>query len=236
MAQGGLKVRVQHALRCVHIWIGWLIGIPLAIWILSGLAMALLPIETVRGEHLVKEAPPLSLAAPPVPPIAGPRAVASLTLEQRPWGARWLVRYTDGGSRLAHPATGRLLPPLTAEQATQIVRARYTGKSPIKAVGKTEASDPPLELRREVESWRVSLADGTRFYVNTATGEILARRTGTWRFYDFMRGLHIMDLQSREDINNKWLVIFGAISALSVIMALVLLPMSVREPRRKRLE
>ena len=36
--------------------------------------------------------------------------------------------------------------------------------------------------------------DGTHFYVDAGSGEIVARRTRWWRFYDFMWGLHIMDL------------------------------------------
>ena len=35
--------------------------------------------------------------------------------------------------------------------------------------------------------------DGTRFYVDAGSGQIVATRTRWWRFYDFMWGLHIMD-------------------------------------------
>lgn len=222
---------VRTPLRRIHIWLGWLVGVPLLIWTASGLFMASQPIETVRGEHLVGEAPALSLATPPVPPQIGPRPVKSLTLEQQPGGAIWLIRYADGGGRRAYPATGILLPPLDAAGAAAIVRSRYTGHSTIAAVDKTSADKPPLDLRRKTESFRVTFRDGTRFYVDAATGEILARRTSLWRVYDFMWGLHIMDLQTREDINNWWLIGFAALSLLSILMALILLPLSVRKRR-----
>jgi len=79
----------------------------------------------------------------------------------------------------------------------------------------------------------VTMSDDTRFYVNAATGEITARRTPLWRFYDFMWGLHIMDPGGRDDFNNPWVQAFSAIGAVSVVLGLVLLPMTIRR-RRKR--
>ncbi|HEV2748705.1 MAG TPA: PepSY domain-containing protein [Allosphingosinicella sp.] len=226
-------MKVRLALRRVHIWLGWVIGIPLLIWTASGLFMAAQPIETVRGEHLVNDVPTLALDAPPVPPLIGPRPVESLRLEQRPGGARWVVRYADGGARLADPATGRLLPALTAAEAAAAVRARYVGQARISAVDRTSAEAPPVELRRPIATWRVSFDDGTRFYVDAATGEILARRTPLWRVYDLLWGLHILDLDTRDDFNNPWLVGLSAVSLVSILMALILLPMTLRRRRRR---
>lgn len=190
------------------------------------------PIETVRGEGLVAEAPPLAAGLAPVPPPIGPRPLASLRLEARPDGARWLLKYADGGTRLADAATGRLLPPLTASDAARIVEARYTGKARIAAVDRTPAEAPPLDLRRKVAAWRVTMSDGTRFYLDAATGEILARRTRWWRFYDLMWGIHIMDLKTREDAHNPLLIGFAAVSLVTILLALILLPMALKRRRR----
>jgi hypothetical protein len=73
--------------------------------------------------------------------------------------------------------------------------------------------------------------DGTRFYVNAASGEIAARRTRWWRFYDFMWGLHIMDLKTREDTHNPLVIGFAIVTLLTTIMAIVLLPMTLRSRR-----
>ena len=35
-----------------HIWLGWLVGIPTLMWMVTGLYMAAKPIEEVRGNHL----------------------------------------------------------------------------------------------------------------------------------------------------------------------------------------
>ena len=53
------------------------------------------------------------------------------------------------------------------------------------------------------------MGDGTHFYVDAGSGEIVAKRTGWWRFYDFMWGLHIMDPGGREDTHNPFVIGFG---------------------------
>ena len=97
---------MRKTLRRWHLWLGWLIGVPFLLWALSGLVMVAKPIDEVRGTALLKDAPPLALTAPPVAPNLAGRAVKSLTLEPRVAGPRWVIRFADGGSRLADPATG----------------------------------------------------------------------------------------------------------------------------------
>jgi peptidase YpeB-like protein len=214
-------VKLRRTLRRYHIWLGWIVGLPLLAW-------------TVRGEDLLRAAPPLALSAAPVPPAIGPRPVASVALEQRLDGARWVVRYADGGARLADAATGRLLPPVTAADAAATIAARYTGSARVAAVDRTSPDHPPLDLRRKVAAWRVTMSDGTRFYLDAATGEVLARRTSWWRFYDFMWGLHIMDLKTREDTSNPLVIGLGIAALLTTLLALVMLPLTIERRKRRR--
>lgn len=216
------------SLRRVHIWLGWIVGLPLLMWTLSGLVMVLRPIEGVRGEDLWREAPALAPIAAVAPRI-GPRPVKTLTLEQRGSGPVWVIRYANGAGRLADPRTGALLPAPTAADAAHIVADHYTGKARIAAIDRTSAEKPPLELRRNVDAWRISMSDGTHFYLDAQTGSLLARRTGFWRFYDFMWGLHIMDPGGREDSHNPWVIGSALVSLVSVVLALVLLPGTLRK-------
>lgn len=225
-------MRIRQKLRRWHIWLGWIVGLPFLAWTVSGLVMVARPIEEVRGEGLIAEPPRLPSGLVPVPPSIGPRPVASLRLEARPDGPRWLVRYADGGSRLADARTGSLLPAPGAAEAARIVEARYTGRARIAAVDRTPADAPPLDFRRKVAAWRVTMSDGTRFYLDAATGEILARRTRWWRFYDLMWGFHIMDLRTREDAHNPLLIGFGLAALVTTLLALVMLPLTLRRRRR----
>jgi len=224
--------RARLLLRRLHIWLGWAVAIPFLLWTVSGLVMVAKPIEEVRGESLIRQAPLLPSGPRFTLPPIGPRPVSTLVLEQRSEGSRWLIRYADGQSRLADAASGRLLPPLTAAEAAATLKARYTGAASIKAVDRISADAPPIELRRNIEAWRVTMSDGTRFYLSAATGEIVARRTAFWRIYDFMWGLHIMDFKGREDTHNPLVIGFALLALATTLMATLLLPMTLRRRRR----
>jgi len=223
---------VRTRLRRWHVWLGWLVGLPMLFWTVSGLVMVAKPIEEVRGEDLVAAAPPVPVDGSMIVPTIHGRAVKSLRLEQRADGPRWQVEFIDGEKRSADPATGRLLPRLGAADATRELLARYKGTAKVVAANRVGADAPPLELRRAMNGWRVEMDDGTHFYVDGGSGEIVARRTSWWRFYDFMWGLHIMDLQGREDTNNPWVVSFAVLTLLTVLLALVLLPLTIRRSGR----
>ncbi|HUE79250.1 MAG TPA: PepSY domain-containing protein [Sphingomicrobium sp.] len=221
-------------MRRWHVWLGWIVGLPILLWVVTGLAMVAKPIEEVRGEHLLAEPAPIRMALPPVPPAVGGVPVDSLELVQRAAGPRWVVTLPDGTSRLADPDSGALLPLLSAADAVREVAARYTGDSKVDSASRTDPGNPPLELRRPIAAWRVAMDDGTHFYVDAGSGKIVATRTGWWRFYDLMWGFHIMDLETREDAHNP-LTIGLAIAALAMsLLALVLLPLSTRWRKRRK--
>lgn len=225
---------LRSTLRRWHIWLGWLIGVPMLLWSVSGVLMVIKPIEEVRGAALLSDLPPVRLAAPAIVPAVDLKPTAKLTLEQRATGPRWVLAFADGASRLADPATGRLLPAMSAAEAARELGGRYTGKARIASVTRVDPANPPIDLRRPLDSWKIAMSDGTFFYVDRWTGEIAARRTAWWRFYDLMWGLHIMDLQTREDAHNPWLIGFGITAAATSVMALILLPMASRRQKKRK--
>ena len=221
-------------LRRWHLWLGWIVGLPILFWVVSGLVMVARPIEEVRGTHLLESPPPLQLRSAPVPPPLGQAAVASVALEQRAAGPRWVVQMHDGATRLADPATGKWLPELSAQEAAREVVSRYKGSAGVAAVNRVDADDPPLDFRRPVAAWQVRMGDGTNVYVEAASGKIAATRTRFWRVYDWMWGLHIMDLKTREDTHNPLVIIFGLIALVTTVLALALLPMTLKRRRPSR--
>ena len=220
-------------MRRWHVWLGWVVGLPILMWIVTGLVMVAKPIEKVRGEGLLAEPPPIRMALPPVPPAVGGVPLKSLKLEQRAAGPRWVIAMARGPTRLADPASGALLPPLSAGDAVREVTARYTGTAKVESATRTDPARPPIEFRRPVAAWRVAMDDGTNFYVDASSGEVVARRTRWWRFYDWMWGLHIMDLKTREDAHNPLTLGFAIAALAMALLALVLLPLSTSWKRRK---
>ncbi|MBB3764318.1 PepSY domain-containing protein [Sphingomicrobium lutaoense] len=226
----------RKRLRKWHLWLGWLVGVPFLIWTVSGLVMVWKPIEEVRGTDLIAPATAFQLESEPVLPAAARGVpIEGARIEHRMGGPRWVVGLSDGSERLADPATGQWLPAYGADEASAEVMARYQGDSRIRSVSRTDPDDPPMDWRRPVAAWQVEMENGDRFYVDEATGAISARRTSWWRVFDFFWGLHIMDLQTREDTSNLWIKSFAIFSIVMTVLALILLPMSTgRKKRRKR--
>ncbi|GLR47491.1 PepSY domain-containing protein [Sphingomonas astaxanthinifaciens] len=225
-------MKLRATLRRWHVWLGWIVGLPLLFWTVSGLVMVWKPIDEVRGTDLLRPLDPVTLTAPAVLPseVAG-LPLAKVSLESRAAGPRWIIELRNGPTRIADPATGQLLPsPSAADAAVEVMR-RYTGTARIASVERTGADAPPLELRRPLATWQVNLSDGTHIFVDAQTGGVIATRTRWWRFYDWMFGLHVMDLKEHEDTHNVFVVGFAAVALLTVLLALVLLPLVVRRRR-----
>jgi hypothetical protein len=127
-----------------------------------------------------------------------------------------------------------MLPPLSAADAVREVAARYTGVAKVQSVTRTDPQRPPIELRRPIAAWQVAMDDGTHFYVDASSGAIVARRTGWWRFYDLMWGIHIMDLKTREDAHNPLTIGFAIVALALSILALAQLPLTIRRRRRPK--
>lgn len=206
-----------------HIWLGWLVGVPLLLWTFTGLWMVARPIEEVRGTGLRAE--PVALVAPDdvaVPKLDG-RAVERVEMVPRLGQPVWIVRYRGGDARAADVATGALLPRIDAATARSIADAALASPGDVAAVRAFAADAAPFDLRRERASWQVAYADGLNVYIDALTGETLAVRSNQWRWFDLMWGLHIMDLQTREDTSHPLLIGFAALAFFGSLMGTILL-------------
>ena len=59
-------------------------------------------------------------------------------------------------------------------------------------------------------------------YQNPYSGEILAIRSHSWRIWDFMWGIHIMDWVERDNINNALLKFFSFLALITSITGIFL--------------
>ena len=44
------RPRIMQRISRWHIWLGWLVGLPVLMWTVTGLVMVAKPIEEVRGK------------------------------------------------------------------------------------------------------------------------------------------------------------------------------------------
>ncbi|MFB0611044.1 PepSY domain-containing protein [Aurantiacibacter poecillastricola] len=204
-----------------HIWLGWLVGLPVLMWTVTGLVMVWHPIEYVRGNHLRAEMPPVETAGLVLPRLAG--EVESITLQSFPDGPGWIVVEADGGRYRYSPEDGRLYNPVSENGARQIAEATFAGDAALETVTYFPADSTPLDLRTPIASWQARFADDTHVYIAAQTGEVLAIRSGWWRVFDFMWGLHIMDLETREDTSHPILVVFAALGVAGSLLGCILM-------------
>lgn len=206
-----------------HIWLGWLVGVPIVMWMATGLFMAAKPIEQVRGEHLrVEQAiEPLIL---PGSALAGEEfPIREMRVVMHNGQAVAILTGMDGSVRRVDMQSGAALPALTANDARLLVAERIKGGDKVKSVRSFEANEVPFDFRRPIPVWQVALDGGTNVYVGRETGQIEAVRTRWWRGFDFMWGLHIMDLSEREDTSHPILILFAALGLLGSLLGSVLM-------------
>jgi Peptidase propeptide and YPEB domain len=224
---------LRRALYRIHIWLAWLIGVPLLFWTISGLWMVAQPIEEVRGEHLRAETLVLNLKKTAKLPLLFGKFgdIESIHLIQQPRGPVWIYNFHDKSVFRASADEGRWLEPVAEAEARQLAEAAYKGPAKIVGMKPFSAQQVPLDLRKARPSWQARFGDGTQVYIDANSGEVLALRTDQWRAFDWMWGLHIMDLQGREDSSHPILIGFAVLAALGTLIGLVLLPLSVRRRR-----
>ena len=201
--------------------------------------MSILPIERVRGEHLVARDSVATLA--PVQQLASPASVLRAAS-----GSVRELRYTtllgqpvaeltmiDGTVRMHDAKNGLPMPRIDAAFAMRVARAAYRGPG-APATSVMLARTATTEFRGKLPVWRVQFEDAetTRVFVSPENGRIVGVRTGTWRLYDFFWGLHIMDWKNHEDFNTPWMMAFAAGGLTLAVAGVVLLYM--RWPRRRR--
>ena len=226
-------MRARRTLNRIHVWLGWLVGIPFLFWTVSGLWMAARPIEEVRGEHLKAKPIALVMKTQPVFPRTDGMAIQSVKLEQQVSGPVWIVTLANGSQKRASARDGGWLDGVGRAEARQVAESSYAGSADLVAMESFTADAAPLDLRKERPSWRARFADGTNVYVDAETGAMLALRSRQWRAYDVMWGLHIMDLETREETSHVLLIAFAAIAATSTVLGLILLPLASRRRKAK---
>ncbi len=214
-------------LRKVHRWLGLIAGIQLLLWTVSGLYFSFIPIDEIRGRHLLVnkvESPLISTFNLISPsdlvgryPELNDATVTDFELLMNIDSPVYLIK----GIRL-DAQNGKKLQSVTESQALAIVNER-TGVKSISAVLVTEVQ-PGSEYRSgDLPAWKVDIEDeNAAIYVSAASGNIRAVRTTSWRLFDFLWSLHIMDYEEREDFNHALLIFMSILGVITVASGLVL--------------
>lgn len=234
------KAILNRNLRKLHLWFGIGIGLQLGLWLISGLFMTLFPIDQVRGTHLRAQhsaeiiSPNLDVLGPSdivSKHTLNPQSVTLKMLNEQPV---YIVTSEDK-TQVFDAMTGAVWETLDEALATQIAVTSYVGRSTETAASFFE-DKAPREYGRDGPVWRIDFKkpDAASFYVDATTAEVKAVRTGLWRTFDFMWGLHIMDWSNRENFNSWWLKAVAALSVFFFLTGFALVVLRLRSAFRRR--
>jgi PepSY-associated TM region len=219
-----LKLSLQ-----VHKWIALIVGVQVLGWVLGGLIMTAIPIETVRGEQHV--------AAPVLPPIdlkrlvplekqlalADQTDVGTATLKNTPRGPIWVLKSAAGSEGWWNAYTGENVDEIGAADAKRFALAGYKGSG--KLIGVDYEETAPKEAQVSGPLWRAQFSDPehSRLYLDSFTGEVLSRRSDIWVLYDTFYQIHIMNFGVSRTYNHPTIVIATAATLVIVATGFVLL-------------
>lgn len=227
----------------LHKWLAAIVGIQLLAWSVSGLFMTVIPISQVRGEHNIRKQETVDLRVGALVPIATvldkAPAGAVARVELRSVTGRPVYEIAIDGSSpvLLDGRSGALLSPIAETNAIEIAVADFAGAGRVtRAALITEK--PPIEFRGDLPVWQISFddVDETSIYVSAATGKVTARRSATWRIYDFLWSLHIMDYSERENFNHPLVIAAATIAFVLAVSGLALLYLRLLPPVLKFLQ
>jgi len=194
----------KFTIRKIHRYLSIFIAIQLLLWTVSGIYFAFNKIEMIRGEQYR------------LPLETEYRIFKRLGQE--------IVETNDNGVKTysTHPQNFPV-DMLSAEEAITIAKEK-TSLNPI-SVSLIEKVERGVEYRgRRLPIYKVSTDtdDGINIYVDSVTGDITAIRSDSWRAWDLLWALHIMDYRDRDNINNLLLKIFSILALISSITGIIL--------------
>jgi PepSY-associated TM region len=221
----------------VHKWLALIVGVQALIWTLSGLYMTVVHIDIIHGDHFIRHAEPRPVsAAEIVSPVAAAAVVSDAETVRLSWlldRPVYIVR-AKSGERLVDAFGGQPLPPPPRDQIQQLAEHWFTGPE---RLAKLElVTDLPSEVRgRKPPLWRAEFDGWNKptLYLSPETGQLLTRRHELWRIFDFLWMLHIMDYETRDNVNNWLLRGFTLLAFTTVLSGAWLLWFAFPRKRRK---
>ena len=204
---------MKFLVRKTHRYLSILISIQLLLWTISGIYFAFNQIELVRGEQY-RLPQVFSVDLNKINVVLD--SVKSIQVARR-IGEEILIVRKEAGTEYLN-LEGDALEKLSGEQAANIVSS-VTSLTPLSAKEINEP-EPGSEYRgRNLPLYKVATKDQENkqinVYVDAISGQVVAIRSEQWRLWDLMWGLHIMDWETRDEINNWLLKLFSVLALIS---------------------
>ena len=203
--------------------------------------MSALPLDKVHGDHLVQRTLPDDVVfadyRAPLDPIIAGFNQPIVNVNWSSFLGRPVYDFTlETGLLRVDAISGEMLPAPDEETIRTLAALHYLGEGSIQQVAYLPAA-PAEASGASGPIWRVDFDDlgNTTLYFDPATGKMGKVRSDLWRLFDFVWMLHIMDYDTRDNINNPLLVSFAAAALLFTLSGLILLWRSFIGKKRQRI-
>ncbi|MCX7553138.1 PepSY domain-containing protein [Marinicella sp. S1101] len=227
----------QLLFRKVHRWLGLLLGIQILLWFTSGFLMSFMPIDEIRGDHLLQQnkARPIDVSAIDLTRIEQQLGEPLMAVEIKSWLNQTILLVQTTSGRHRFDRNNQKIKGLDEAQIKQIITTQLKPDLSIASIRRLD--EVPAEARgRSAPIWQVQLngAEQANIYISQQTGEIVAKRTDRWRLFDFMWMLHIMDYDERSDFNHPLLYLTALSALLFTLSGFVLLYFTLIKRKRHK--
>ena len=196
-------MKTKRFVRNFHRYLSIFVSIQLLLWTISGIYFAYNKIELVRGEQ-----------------YRLPKDIEYRIFDRL--GSSVIETIKDGKKSYKSYPEGNAIKPLTKEEALEIT-AQKTTLNPIEVTLVNELY-PGAEYRGSLPVYKVKTnsKDSINVYIGYMTGDISSIRSDSWRIWDFLWSLHIMDYRERDNINNILLKILSVLALVTSISGITL--------------
>jgi len=230
-------------LRKLHKWLALIVGLQILIWSVSGLYMTIVDIDIIHGDHLVKEVSPTIISSGSINPIPQSildefdendknNALTNISLKNIA-GKPYYQLDAKRKRLLIEANSGEKPKEISKLKIEEQVKQFYAGNAELKLLELLKRYPGEIGGRKKAV-WQAQFDDvfNSTLYFDSLTGRLISKRTDLWRTFDFLWMLHIMDYQTREDIENNIFRLFAVLSLLFSFVGWLLLYLRLKNPTK----
>ena len=211
---------MKLSIRNIHKYLSFFISLQLLLWTVSGIYFSFNKIELVRGEQYRL---PSSFSLNLNQLKGNFENISNFDVVNRV--DQQILIISDSSGRKYLDTNGNPVSMLTVEQAKLTVKENST-LNPIDVFLIDQDRNGSEYRGRELPLYQVLSLNkdqkSINVYVNPYSGKIVAIRSLQWKIWDLMWGFHIMDWQTRDNINNFLLKVFSILALTSSVSGVLL--------------
>jgi uncharacterized iron-regulated membrane protein len=211
---------MKLSIRNIHKYLSFFISLQLLLWTVSGIYFSFNKIELVRGEQYRL---PSSFSLNLDQLKGNFENISNFDVVNRV--DQQILIISDPSGRKYLDSNGSPVSMLTVEQAKLTVKENSI-LNPIDVFLIDQDRNGSEYRGRELPLYQVLSLNkdqkSINVYVNPYSGKIVAIRSMQWKIWDLMWGFHIMDWQTRDNINNFLLKVFSILALISSVSGVLL--------------